>query len=72
MGLKGTATLSRNALVRGLNMAADVMQNSAAVAKSETWKGYYRSEMNAYRLTAHLVENGAKLSILSERKGKDQ
>lgn len=58
-----TATLSRYDLVRALNAAADVMQNTAAVAKSDAWQQHYRTLMNNYRDAANLVSNGSKFAI---------
>lgn len=58
-----TVSLTRHTLVQALNMAADVMGNSAAVAKSGAWQGYYRELMNDYRNVANKIALGAKLSI---------
>lgn len=58
-----TVALTRHVLVQALNMAADVMQNSAAVAKSDAWQGYYRELMNNYRNAANSIALGAKLAI---------
>lgn len=58
-----TVTLTRYSLVQALNMAADVMQNSAAVAKSDAWQGHYRQLMKDYREAANMVGSGAKFAI---------
>lgn len=58
-----TVALTRDALVQALNMAADVMQNSAAVAKSDSWQSYYRLLMIDYRDIAQKVALGAKFAI---------
>lgn len=58
-----TITLRRDAFVQAMNMAADVMQNSAAVAKSDAWKIYYHTMKKNYRETANAVSLGARFAI---------
>lgn len=58
-----TVTLTRRALAHALETAADVMQNSAAVAKSIAWQEHYRQAMNDYRNAANMVASGAKFTI---------
>lgn len=57
------ATLTRAGFVQALYIAADVMQNTATVAKSDAWKGHYRRVMNEYRAAAEKVDGGAKFAI---------
>lgn len=59
--------LTRSDLVQALNVAADVMRNTAAVARSSAWQEHYRASMAKYSAAATLLASGARFAIKDER-----